>query len=479
MARVLLINPPMFEEELFTPWARATASVLPPLGLGYLAAVLEAKGHTVRIHDGIALHSTIEEVLSEARGKDVVGITAVTTFARRTAEVIEALKKHCRVPIVAGGPHTTILPGHMLEAGADAAVIGEGEETLLELVEALSLGRELEAIPGLCLARDGRIVSTGRRTLIEPLDSVPMPSRHLLPMHLYGTSPARAVQQPSHSMLSGRGCTGNCTFCNKAIFGTRVRSFSPGRIVGEMFLLRDRYGARDVALWDDNFTACPEVVFPVCEELGRRGFATSWSCESRIDTITREMLVTMKGAGLNFIAYGIESGSPRVLTSINKRYGIEDVRAVIRMTKEVGIPIRAYFMTGLPGETSEDIETTIRFAREIDVEIPTFTMFLPLPGTVAYRRAQEEDPSFDPEYYRKRLIPEIHFLDYPVFVPRGMTAGQLMALHHSAYRACYLNPRAIWRTVRGVRSVSDARRIVRSACSLAPKLLAYRKGGDR
>lgn len=443
-ADVLLIQPPLKPDELYTRGSRSTASLLPPLGLAYVAAYLKSKGHRVRVLDGIVDPLPLEEICAIARDYDVVGITVISSYVVRVIELIGSLKvAGVSAPIVVGGPHATALPETLLKHGADYAVIGEGEKTMHELVECVTRKKSPEEIPGLKFYDSKKsLVSTGRRRLIEPLDDIPMPARELLPMQRYRTSVARASAEPSHSMMGSRGCLGKCTFCSRMTFGSQVRYFSTERIIEEFCLLRDRYGAKEVAVWDDDFVADPDAAVRVCERLIRKGFDLPWSASACIKTINPELLGIMQRAGCNYIAYGVESGSQRMLDRLKKNITKDEIREVIRVTQRMGVPIRAYFILGFPGETPEEMDETIEFARELNVELASFTMFIPLPGTREYLRAKESG-TFDPEYFYKMLIPEINFPDQPVYVPAGMTAAQLMKIHQRAYNRVYLRPKVI------------------------------------
>ena len=457
MAKIFLIQPPLTADELYARGSKTSASLIPPLGIAYIASYLHKYGHECRILDGVAEPFPLEKICEIASDYDIVGITVVSTYAVRAIELIQALKKHRSSKlVVVGGPHVTVMPESLLKQGADYAVIGEGEITMYELVERLSAGgRDLKEVPGLVFSENGQFVYTPPRIHIDPLDQVPLPARHLLPMHLYKNSVARSTRQPSHSMLASRGCPGVCTFCSKKTFGTRTRYFSVDRIVEEFFLLRDKYGAKDVAVWDDNFVTNHEIVFAVCEQLKKRNFNIPWSVESRIDVVNRKVLYALKEAGCTFIAYGIESGSQRVLDHINKQVTKEEIVEAIHMTKEVGIQIRGYFMLGLSTETKEEMEDTIRFAMELDTELASFTIFVPLPGTAEYRRALKSGTFIDPKYYLHKVVPEFNFLDYPIYVPEGMTASELLSIHRSAYNRYYFRPRFLLRRLLSIRSPDE------------------------
>lgn len=462
MARILLIQPPLSSIDLFARGSKSTASILPPLGLAYIASNLRKHGHECRIIDGIAEHFSVDALKKMTNQYDIVGITVITTYAIRAIELIRKLKESGSCPpIVVGGHHVTAEPESLLRLGADYAVIGEGEITMLQLVGCLASNRNgasIRQVKGIGFIENGKYVYTGDREKIVPLDQLPLPARDLLAMHLYRSSVARGNVQPSHSMLTSRGCPGVCSFCSKRTFGTEVRYFSVDRIVEEFFLLRDQYGARDVAVWDDNFLSGHTVVNAVCEELCRKNFRITWSVEARIDCVNRDILQSLKKAGCAYIAYGIESGSQRILDYINKRISKEQIREIVAVTKEVGIRMRGYFMMGFPGETKEDIEATIRFAIELDVDVASFTLLVPLPATREYERAKKNG-IFDPEYYKKVILPEFNFLHAPVYVPDGFTPDSLLKLHQSAYNRFYLRPRMLWRKFSSLRSLDDLKAI--------------------
>lgn len=457
MAKVLLIQPPLTKNELFVRGSRTSASLIPPLSIAYIASCLNKLGHECTIIDGVAQPLSFSEIFEIAKNFHVIGITIVSTYAVRAIQLIEALKKNgISQPIVIGGPHVTALPKSLATRKADYAVVGEGEITMCELVESLEAGnKDLAKVRGLVFIRDGEFIYTGQRGPIDPLDQVPLPARHLLPMHLYRSSVARSTSRPSHSMLASRGCPGVCTFCSKKTFGTKIRYFSVERIVEEFFLLRDKYGAKDVAVWDDNFVADSEVATAVCEELRKNNFNTSWSLEARIDHMNPAILRALKSAGCTYIAYGIESGSQRVLDHINKKTTKERIVEIVRVTRETGISVRGYFMLGLTTETREEMEETIRFAMELDMDVASFTLFVPLPGTVEYHRSLKSGTFPDPEYFHHTVVPEINFLDQPLYIPEGISSAELLSIHRGAYNRYYFRPKILLRKLLSANSIGQ------------------------
>jgi len=454
----------MAPHELFAPGTEDASTLSPPLGLAYIAAYLRARGHECVIIDGFVESLALEHIAERAAGFDLVGVTLLSVYAYRGLELIRALKARAGVPpVVVGGPHATVLPEPLLRAGADYAVIGEGEATVLDLIEALSgSGRRPHDVAGLGFLQDGQYVFAGRRPAIVPLDQVPMPARELLPMDRYRDSVVRSHGRAAQPLTTTRGCLGTCTFCCKKTFGTEIRCFSVERVVEEFFLLRDTYGVRHVAIYDDNFVTDADFVCAVCDALKRQGFDAPWSVAARTDTVNETVLKALKGAGCTKIEYGVESGSPRILNRINKRVTKDDVRETVRLTKRIGLHNRGFFVLGFPTETAEEMEETIQFALELGMDLVSFTLLTPLPGTVEYGRCLESGAFRDPEYFHHEIVPDFAFPENPLYVPEGMTAEELLGIHRRAYRRYYLRPRMLARRLAAVRGL--------------PELLAMAKG---
>lgn len=467
MAKILLIQPPIYKSEYTARGSEHMLSILPPMGLAYIAAYLQKHDHYCEIMDGMAYPFKLNVLLEKAPLFDCIGITAVSTFASRVHELIDVLKtNNIKTPIIVGGPHATVLPESCLKHGADYVVMGEGEVTMLELVNAITSGDDPRNIKGVAFLNGNTFCKTSGRKLIDNLNDIPLPARELLPMDKYKSSGARAKKQPSHSLFTSRGCPGYCSFCNKLIFGTRVRYFGVDRIVEEFLLLKEKYGAQDVAIWDDNFLADREFAHDVCAALIKNKFSRSWSIEARIDSVDRDILQHAKKAGCDFIAYGIESGSQRVLDAMNKRITLEQIRQVIKMTQEVGINIRAYFMMGMPYETLADMDKTISFSQELNVDIATFTLFVPLPGTLDYKRARQTGTFPQPEYYFHKVYPEFNFPDAPLYIPDGMTAKELLAKHKKAYNQYYFRWRYLLKSLLSIRTSQDVIRNIKGMLNL-------------
>jgi radical SAM superfamily enzyme YgiQ (UPF0313 family) len=483
MAKILLIAPPIYKEEYAARGSGHTASILPPIGLAYIAAWLRKHGHYCEILDGFAEPCSLEEIIKKSHSFDIVGITAVSTYVLRVNQLLKSLKENNdKALVVVGGPHATILPQSCLEHGADYVVLGEGELPMLELVNAFENNTDTSQIGSLAYIRENKFFKNPRMPFIQDLDEIPIPAFDLLPMKRYRTSEARTRKQPSYSIMTSRGCPGVCSFCNKSVSGTNVRHFSADRIVEEFFLLRDKYGAEDVAILDDNFLTDHNLVNNVCEKLIKKQFNKTWSLEARVDNVNEEILKHLKEAGCDFIAYGIESGSQRMLDSMKKGITLEQIREAVRITQKIGMNIRGYFMMGLPYETLEDMEKSIRFAIELNIEVVSFSLFVPLPGTLDYVRAKKTGSFPDPEYFLHGIYPEFNFPDSLLYVPEGITPEELFNKHKSAYNRYYFRPKFLFDSLLSVRSFADLKRFARGGTNLFLNAFSNRKSwgeGDK
>ena len=194
MSNILLINPPLTREELFERGSKVVGSILPPLGLAYVAAVLEKNGHKVKVIDGIAEEISIKQISEEAKKFDFVGIPATTAIIKRAYETAEAIKEVANIPVIIGGPHATALPEEVAKKKfVDFAVLGEGDFAMSELIDAINKKKNIDNVPGIAYLKNNQVKFTVSRPLIKNLDDVPLPARHLLPMGKYKNTEARTV----------------------------------------------------------------------------------------------------------------------------------------------------------------------------------------------------------------------------------------------------------------------------------------------
>jgi radical SAM superfamily enzyme YgiQ (UPF0313 family) len=383
---------------------KAVINLVPPLGLAYLAAVLEKEGLDVRITDG-SRGLSMAEVLAELKAYDpnIVGISCTTPTFLDAIELAETVRgTFPKAIIVLGGAHVTAIPQEaMLEEVFDVGVISEGEMTFLELVEGIEDKGSQEAVDlgqinGLAYREGGRVVLTPPRDRIKDLDSLPHPARHLLPpLSEYRPTPASYRKLPAAVMMTSRGCPYGCTFCDRGVFGNYVRAHSPERVLAEIEELLGRYGAREIRFFDDTFTINRKKVEKICEMIIERGLRFPWTCLTRVNTVDKGLLRLMKEAGCWQVLFGLESGDPRMLDNLNKGSSVEQNSQAVQLALEAGLGVRGDFIIGTPGETMESLENTLDFTKRSGLDYAHFNKFVPYPGTELYERLVSEGHEFD------------------------------------------------------------------------------------
>jgi magnesium-protoporphyrin IX monomethyl ester (oxidative) cyclase len=368
----------------------------PPLGLGYLAAMLERRGCEVRIIDAAAPYAecSLKELVDAAEQfePDLIGLTVTITFSRHAYALISELKKRLEVPIVAGGPHVTLMPGEALEAGADIVAIGEGEQTLPEIMEAIINGRDLGSIQGIAYTdAEGKHNFNEARPPVENLDELPFPARHLFQRDHYVRTESELARYGN--IITSRGCPFECTYCSSKAFGRNVRFRSPENVVAEIEDIINRWGTKKFVFLDDCAALRKTRLGRICELIMEKQLSIRWICITRVDTVTPELLNKMTEAGCISLDYGIESGNPQTLKTIKKRITLDQARQALRWSKEAGIKTMVNFMHGFPWESPEDIRQTRRFIKEIRRYangIMPSGILIPFPGTELYEEYKNQ-----------------------------------------------------------------------------------------
>lgn len=367
----------------------------PPMGLSYIASVLQQHGCRVRLLDANVEKLSPEDTarLIARQVPDMLGMTVTTPLAPGALEILAAVRRLMPKPpvFVAGGPHATVAPEEMLAPEAfDYVVRGEGEETMAELAEALLAENSVEGIQGLSWRDGERIAHNPERELVDDLGELPYPDWSLFPLRRYSSLARR--NDFCLPVTTSRGCPHQCTFCYKGVYGNRLRMREPEDVVDEWQFLIERYGAQEIAVLDDNFTMWPDRAMDICNLLIERGLhRTPWSTTNgiRVDRADPEVLKRMKEAGCYRVYFGIESGVQRVLDALNKRITIEQVREAVKAAKDADLEVGGYFMLGNVGETAADMDETTRFAMGLGLDLVQFTIATPYPGTVMFQQVQE------------------------------------------------------------------------------------------
>lgn len=462
--KVSLVNPlaPQIESSV------VLGITVPPLGLAYIAAVLEENGHAVRIIDAQALGISLPQIKREIEKDqpDVVGVTSTTPTVREALSTIRTAKEACPNAItVMGGPHVSFLPTETLQKceQLDVACVGEGEQTMLELAQTIERRTSLSNVRGIVYRSGDHIVKTPPQPLIDDLDSLPFPARHLLPMDKYTILGKKSI---IGHLITSRGCPFNCTFCaSSLLFGKRFRGRSPKNVVDEIEQVVSEYNPGSIEFSDDEFTLDRKRAEGICDEIKRRGLSILWACSSRVDTVSRDLLRKMKEAGCFLIYYGVESGCQRILNLMRKGTRIKQVIDAIRWTKEVGIETLASYIIGFPGETKKEIEKTITFAKRLNTDYAQFSLATPYPGTELYDSAKEKSFLLTEDWSQ-------YTAGKPIILNNDCSKEDLMRLLTKAYKSFYLSPRILLRHLRK-RHLPLILRAIRSAL---PTVLLKRSG---
>ena len=433
----------------------------PPLGLAYIASSLRKAGVDVEILDPSFEGREFAEARIKKPDYDILGFSCFTMNYNVSKE-LAALAKSCnkKVLTVFGGPHPSIVPEQTIrDKEVDVVCLGEGEISFVELVRALESGSPLSKVGGIWFKKGKKVVKTPVRKRICDLDALPFPARDLLPMEKYLNSHigrgAWAVKAPSTTMIVGRGCPFNCTYCStKLIFGKSVRFRSAKNVADEIALLVKEYGIRGIAFVDDTFTISRAVVDSLCSELIKRKLGVQWACHTRVDTLSPELLKKMRKAGCNYITLGVESGNQEVLDKfVKKGIKLENVEKVFKWTKQAGIISGAYFILGIPGETKENMRETIDFAKKIRPDVVNFNVVRPLPKTEMYELAERFGT------LNVKSWDDFNFDAKPIFESREWSSEYVEKMCEKAYSSFYFSPSFMLRQALSIRSFDDLRKI--------------------
>ncbi|MDD1764328.1 MAG: B12-binding domain-containing radical SAM protein [Methanobacteriaceae archaeon] len=432
--KVLLINPPYTSSKY-----KFIGLVAPPLGIAYIGAVLENGGFEVEIIDGAALELNWKALEAEIKraAPQVIAITALTPTIDQGLETAKLAKRVCPdATIVMGGYHPSFNHTEILEKDyVDVVVIGEGEYTMLELVETLESGGDLKQVKGIAYQN----MVTPPRPVMKDLDELPFPARHLLPMDHYKIL---NMKLNTATMISGRGCPMQCSFCaSAALHGSQLRMRSAENVVDEMEHLIESHDAGMIAFMDDTFTLKPTRVEQVCEEIKKRGLEVYWGCTARADTISSRMLQKMSDSGCITMFLGVESADQQQLDRVNKQLTVDKIRQAFTLSRKHDIRTIASVVLGMPGDTRESIGRTIKFVRELNPSYALFSLATPYPGTKFYREAVENNLLKVRDWSKYTLLS-------PVLETVDCSRDELKNMQKKAFRQFYLRPSYILRQLR-------------------------------
>lgn len=428
-----------------------------PMNLAYLAAMLRTAGFVVTIVDYETTRFSshhLQHVLQRMRPA-VAGITCTTPTIKSAARLAAAIKTYAPgATTVIGGSHASALPEQTLKEfpAFDYLVFGEGETTLLELCIRLRDGGKDGTIAGLAFRENETVSVTESRQLLADLDAIPLPARDLIDYATQAGHSSRGFSNKLHSteLFTSRGCPVGCSFCAiQATFGRSVRFRDPLFIEDEVRRMVQEQHFNHVVIADDTFTLQPERAAAISEILGRCGIS-SWNCDTRVNTVSLDLLKTMKRCGCEKVAFGVESGSQRMLDIIGKGITVDQVRNAVYWAKQAGIKhIEGNFIIGCdPSETAEDLEKTRELITALPWTFVSIAVIVPYPGT----------PVRDQMLSAGLIDSDAGWEDYVIFGKRpgwrtkNFSADNLLQHQRSLTRSFYLRPSYITSRLASIRS---------------------------
>jgi len=458
--KVLLINPPRENEIIGNNPSiiEEERGVNPPLGLLYIAGYLEKYAdHDISIIDSQVDKLDYSSLLSriDSVKPDIVGITAMTMTMIDVIKTVRTIKDFdTTIKVVLGGPHVHLFPEETINLeGIDYLVLGEGEETFKDLLEAIEDRSKLREIPGLVYKDNNEIINTGIRPAIKELDSLPFPARSMVPYKKYTSLLAK--REVATTIFTSRGCPFKCSFCDRPHLGKVFRSRSAQNVVDELEECV-KMGIHEFLFYDDTFTVNKKRVIDICNEIVKRKLDIGWDIRARVDTINEDIIKHLKKAGCKGIHYGIEAGTEKILKVLNKGITLDHAKQVFDMTRKHNIPILAYFMIGSPGETKDDIYSSFEVMRKLNPDYVHMTILTPFPGTKIYL-----------EGLKSGIIKRDYWKEFaknptPDFTPPHwgelFTRGELNNLLIEGYQKFYMRPLYILKRVLKVKSLSELKK---------------------
>ena len=418
-----------------------------PLGLSYIAAVLEKKGITTHITDLNVEKDTLMKKLNKI---DIVGIFTLTPNIHNAWKLAKRIKKiNKNILIVFGGPHASSLPEESLKRDeVDLVVRGEGEKTMFELVRSWP-EKKFASIKGLSWKTNLKIIHNKARPLIKNLDALPFPAWHLFKLERYGPSRPTWIDKSKivpGSMITSRGCPFRCIFCFKEIHGYSYRYRSPENVIAELKLLKKKYGVNFVEFQDDNFNFYPKRAIEICRLMIKEKLNINWSIPngiSRVDQVTEKFLRIARQAGCVDIWFAVESGSQRVLNKIiGKKISLQQIEKAVKLAKKVGFEVGGFVCFGNPGETKDDMQKTIEFVCRLPLDRCQFTIVTPFPGSRLFTKMEKQ----------KKLLTH-NWDDYgpfekKVYINDEVTRPEIVKeMYRLAFRQFYLRPSFVLKTM--------------------------------
>ncbi len=467
MMKVVLINPSA-TTELEGSWV--------PLGLLYIGNMLVENGVNVNILDNGVEQLNEDELVKRIINKepDVVGFTTMTVTALESNKIAQAVKDELKnVKIVYGGYHATINHTRILENHnfIDIIVRGEGEYSILELIDALEKNHSLEGIRGITFRENGRIHVNPEREFIKDLDAIPIPNRDLIPYeYTCMFNGIKTAVRKFTSIISSRGCPYSCRFCcAPSYWKRRYRQRSPENIVEELLYLESK-GFGQLFFVDDNFGLNYKNLIKLCQLMRKEKLDLYWAAETRVNAVRKKAFLEMQKSGCTSVYYGIESGVPRILEYYNKQITPPMVERAVKIAKECDFDIIGAFILGAPTETLSEMQQTIKFADKLNLDFPCLYVLGASPGTSIWEELVEKGYIDEDIFWEKGiLVPDVH--------PKTVPTKIIQRLIKNSYIHWFIRPKYIARQITRFLSPRNSyrRALLKTGLSFSniPKIFRY------
>jgi radical SAM superfamily enzyme YgiQ (UPF0313 family) len=429
--KIALVNTPLLEGVAHHP-------LFPPLGLAYMAAVLEQNDFEVKIFDCPVCEIDHEKLKAELDSfqPTMVGIGSMTPTIESALKSARVAKEVCPdAKVLMGGPHATFADKQILtdEKAVDIIVRGEGEETILELAKQSPELQKVSDVKGITFRKDNQIIQAPGRPFIQNLDALPRPAYKYVPVEKY-----RIAGRKLLPIMSSRGCPFQCSFCVASqMFGARFRARSPKNVLDELEWLRDEYGAEGIAFQDDTLTFDRKRAMEICDGIIERKINLPWGCGTRADVVTKEVLAKMSKAHCNETCFGVESGCQRIRDSLKKKVTTEQCENAIKWAKEAGIFVTVSVILGYPGETKETLQETLDFVRKVEPDDVWLCHATPYPGTELRALVESNGWKMSEDW-------KLYNTMNPIFEDPNLPAKEIAQMRKNFYNKFY-SPRYILR----------------------------------
>ncbi|MFA4983880.1 MAG: radical SAM protein [Candidatus Omnitrophota bacterium] len=403
--------------------------IYPWIGICSIASYLRQHNFESDILDidaeGLSLRGVIRRIRES--NPQLIGISTISFTFLYALRLAREIKKHFDCPIVMGGPHVSIYPREVMTHGCiDVGVIGEGEQTFLELATAFAgnsgnedaIHKEFSRIDGIAFRSNAKTVVTAPRKLFDNIDELPFPAIEKLKIQrYYGCN----IGRPYITMVTARGCPFSCSFCSKQHWGDSFRFLSARRVVDEIEYYIKHLGIRAVDFYDDTFTIPRSRILEITDLVKKRNLKFDFGMMTRVDCVDAELITALKEAGCRSLAYGVEFGDADIQKKVDKEFSFAEIDGAFRLARQAGLATVGFFMVGHPEESEDAVGNTIRLIKQLDVGYVKANILIPYPGSKLYLqqlRSGNLKVDFWSELTRGKILPLASLIKTKISIPR-------------------------------------------------------------